>query len=190
MKDYLVVDIETVPLALDEYFEEDESDRKNYLNPIDSKVIAAGIRNNGSNEVYSGENESRILTEFWEEWSAIRRGDRDIKVVGFNISDFDMPILTSRSFQNDVTISEFLLKDIIDLQERLSAFKWRPRGTLQEYAEAIGTTPETGGGENVAYWYRDDELDNIIAHLEEDLEITDEVFQKARELNITKIDKW
>lgn len=190
MTKYLVIDVETVPLDLAVYFEEEEDTRTDHLNPIQSKIIAAGIRSGNRSEIFMGEDESHILTQFWEEWSAIRRGDRDIKIVGFNIAKFDMPMLTSRSFQNNVTVSPFLLKDLIDLRERISAFQWRPKGTLQDYAEAIGLTPNTGGGENVAFWYRDGDLDAIRAHLMEDLEVTDEVFRKAHELGITRIDKW
>lgn len=190
MANYFVVDIETVPVATGNYFEAPESERKEYLNPIDSRVIAAGIRSNGSNEIFMGEEEDEVLTEFWEEWSAVRQGDPNIKVVGFNICEFDMPILTSRSFQNEIPVTPFVIKDLIDLRERISAFKWRPKGTLQDYAEAVGIPLSTGGGENVPYWYRDGDLDMIKEHLEEDLEVTDELFQKAKQLNISKIDKW
>lgn len=190
MTEYLVVDVETVPLALGDYLEADEEERLDYLNPMDSKVIAAGLRANDTNKIFSGKDESELLTDFWDEWSAIRQGDRDINVVGFNIDEFDMPMLTSRSFQNDVIVSPFLMKELIDLRERICAFKWRPKGTLQDYAESVGLSPSTGGGENVAFWYQDDEFDKIVGHLEEDLEITDELYKRARELNITKIDKW
>lgn len=190
MVEYLVIDIETVPVELSKYFEQDESKRKEFLNPIDSRVIAAGIRSNGSNEIFIGDDEARVLADFWAEWSAVRRGNKDTKVVGFNIGDFDMPMLTSRSFQNDVPVTPFLKKELVDLRERISAFQWRPKGRLQDYAESVGIVPETGGGENVAYWYRDNEMGKIREHLEEDLEITDKVFQKARELNISKIDRW
>ena len=187
MAQYLVVDIETVPLDTDEYFDEDEEGRLEYLNPVDSKVIAVGIRSNGTNEVFIGEDESRGLEDFWAEWSAVKRGSKDVSVVGFNINEFDIPMLASRSFQNGVTISPFTLKEMVDLRERISAFQWRPKGTLHDFVETLGINPETGGGENVPIWYRNDQMDQIEEHLEEDLEITDELYQKAKELNITKM---
>lgn len=190
MAKYLVIDIETVPLDTDKYFDEDEEDRLDYLNPIDSKVIAAGIRSNGTNEVFIGEDETRVLEDFWDEWSAVKRGNKDVSVVGFNINEFDIPMLASRSFQNGVTISPFTLKELVDLRERISAFQWRPKGKLHDFVETLGISPETGGGENVAIWYRNDQMNHIKDHLIEDLEITDELYQKARDLNITKIEKW
>lgn len=190
MVEYLVIDVETVPLELNDYFEQDEEDRLDYLNPIDSRIIAAGIRSNDESMIFSGDNEKRILTEFWDEWSAVRRGDPDTKIVGFNISEFDMPMLTSRSFQNGVPVNAFTLKGLLDLRERISAFEWRPKGTLGDYAESVGLSPETDGGENVPYWYEENDMAKIEEHLEEDLEITDQLFQRARELNISKIDKW
>lgn len=190
MTDYVVIDVETVPLDLDAYFETDEADRTRYLNPIDSKIIAAGLRSDGTNEVFFGENEARILEDFWAAWEAITRGRKQFPVVGFNIADFDMPMLTGRSFQNGVAVRRFTLKDLIDLRERLSAFQWRPKGTLHDYVESIGIEPETGSGANVAGWYRDGKLATIESHLKEDLEITDELYQVANELNVTEIERW
>lgn len=190
MTEYFVIDIETVPLDPDRYFEADEKTRKRYLNPIDSKVIAAGLRREGTNEVFFGEHEARILEDFWAAWRATKDGHRGTSVVGFNIADFDMPMLTSRSFQTGVAIQPFTIKELIDLRKRLSAFQWRPKGTLHDYVETIGIEPETGGGEHVARWHRDGKLATIEAHLKEDLEITDALYRAAEELNITGIEKW
>jgi len=188
MSDYLVIDVETVPLDLDEYFEAPEDETDNFLNPVDSKIIAAGIRHDGEDHVFIGENEGDILEEFWLRWGRIRKGDK--KVVGFNINNFDMRMLVGRSLANEVGVMPFTKGDLVDLRERLSCFGWRPKGTLEDYAELTGVEVQETESSRIAHMADKGEIDKIKHHLKEDLRITDEVFQKSRDLNITKIEKW
>ena len=84
----------------------------------------------------------------------------------------------------------FTLKEPIDLRKRLTAFEWHPKGTLHDFVESIGITPETGSGANVVRWYRDGKLATIEAHPKEDLVSTDDRYRAATDLNITNIDRW
>lgn len=193
MIDYMVIDVETSPIDFKEYQQIDEDERINeFLNPIKSKIVAIGIRNKEKNQTFiSFDDEKKILEDFWEEWSAIRKGSNSVAVVGFNICDFDMYMLVARSFINNVIISPYKLKDtFVDIREKISSYKWRPRGKLKDYADILKLDSNGDDGNKVAEWTEKKDLVSIKTYLEKDLEITDKLFQRAENLNITKIDRW
>ncbi len=189
--DYFVIDIETAPLNQEAYEAATEDDRKkNFLNPIASKIVSIGMRYDDKNKVFlSFNDEKSILEDFWSEWSDVRRGSF-IPVVGFNICDFDLPMLVGRSFVNNVVISPFLLNDIIDLRQKLTAYNNYMRGKLKEYANLIGLEVIGEDGSQVANWVKNNMQIKVRQYLERDLEITDAVFKRAEDLNILKIKRW
>jgi uncharacterized protein YprB with RNaseH-like and TPR domain len=188
---YLVVDIETCPIELDKYLTLNEEERKKYLNPIDSKIIALGIRSNKENKIFLSENEKEILENFWIEWSTIRKGNPSIPVVGFNINNFDMPFIVARSFINNVVISPFTLKQIVDLRDKINAYKYgEARGKLKEYAKLLGIEILDVDGSDVAQLCKNKEYEKLGEYLCKDLEITDALYIRAVETNISKIDRW
>lgn len=190
MSKYFIVDVETVPLDMDAYFSADEEERLSFLNPFDSKLIAVGIRCDGENKIYKG-NEKDMLEEFWLDWGAIRQGNETVKAIGFNIKDFDMYMLTGRSFIKEVPIRPFKRREsIVDLQEKLSAYKWKAEGTLEKYANAAGVAPPTENGSKVAKWAKQGNMEAIIEHLKQDLVTTEKLFERARDLNITQVERW
>lgn len=189
MPEYFIVDIETVPIDMGAYFECEEENRKDFLNPFDSKIIAAGIRAGGENKIFE-DDEENLLEEFWLEWGTIKRGGESVKVVGFNVKEFDLQMLVRRSFRNEVTIRPFTLKEVVDLREKLSVYKWGAEGTLHDYAALGGFEPSTEDGSEVAQWAREGNMDAILDHLKDDLLLTGDLFERAKELNILKIDKW
>ena len=103
---YFVVDVETCPIDLDGYFllETDEEKIKK-LNPIDSKIIAIGIRNRGESKIFSGD-EKDILTKFWSEWKKLKYGSPSILLVGFNVTNFDIPFIVARLKFRDFIFSD------------------------------------------------------------------------------------
>lgn len=190
MREYIIIDVETCPVSLDSYFELDEEEKLKKLNPIDSKIVAAGIRHQGKNIVFQGENEKEILDEFWLTLSSIRKGNVSIPLVGFNIADFDMYMLVARSLINKVTIMPFKLKELVDLRQKIFAYKFHARGKMKEIAELAGfEIPETDGSK-VAEFVKNNQFDKIEKYLEADLEVTDNLFKLSSELNITQIDRW
>ena len=188
---YFVVDVETAPLDYKKYTETPEDKRAEFLNPIDSKIVAIGLRFEGKNTIFlSLDDEKKILEDFWAEWSSRRKGNNSFGIVGFNICDFDLPMLVGRSFVHNVTISPFVLKDIIDLRQKLSAYAYRPRGKLKEYASLIGLKVGEENGSMVAEWVAKGKANELGKYLESDLSITDELFKRADTLNILKINRW
>ena len=188
--DFIIIDIETAPLNFELYFSLVEEERLKMLNPIDSKIIAIGIRHNSENYIFSGNDEKKILEDFWSELSSMRKGDDSVKIVGFNIADFDMSFLTTRSFINGVAISPFKLKNLVDLREKISAYRHKPKGRLRDFAKILGITHMNGDGKDIAELARNGDMISIQKHLEGDLITTEELLKRANELNITKTERW
>lgn len=189
MAEYFIIDVETVPQDLGGYLDCTEDERRGFLNPFDSRVIAAGIRADGENRIFTGD-EKDILEEFWLEWSAVKQGDERVKVVGFNVKNFDLNMLVGRSFIRGATIRPFKLNEIVDLREKLSAYKWRGKGTLRDYVLSSGLEPSKENGSKVAQWAKEGDMESIKKHLKDDLVMTEKIFERAKDLNILQIEKW
>jgi predicted PolB exonuclease-like 3'-5' exonuclease len=186
---YFILDIETAPLKMDGYFELPEEEQKKLLNPIDSKVVAIGIRSNGVNKIIMDEDEKKMLQEFWWEWR--KNISPMLQVVGFNILHFDIPFLVTRSFVHNVQIVPFVLKSIVDLREKVNAYRHGPsRGTLKEFAEIMGLPTAGMDGSEIAKLYSEGYLDTIKQYLSNDLETTEGMYKRLRDTNILSIAKW
>src|SRR3989338_6550604 len=109
---YFVIDIETCPMDMQKHDSLPEEERKQLINPIDSKAVAIGIRRNGSDIIFSGQDEKKLLEDFWAEWRKAR--ETGAFIVGFNLLSFDIPFLVTRSFIHKVPIAPFNLQSVID----------------------------------------------------------------------------
>ncbi len=189
--EYIILDIETCPIKLEGYLELNETERKKLMNPIDSKVIAIGLRYNSKNIAIQNENEKIMLEEFWKELKNFIGKDLNKKIVGFNIKDFDLPFLVTRSFINNVKIFSFKIKEIIDLREKVSAFRYGfTRGKLKEFGEAMGIELHEMDGSMIAEECIKGNIEKIKEYLNKDLEITDKMLKRIIETNIIEIERW
>ncbi len=189
--DYFIVDVETCPIEMEGYFELSEAEKNKLMNPIDSKIVAIGIRHDDRNQIFMDESEKKILDDFWLAWKTIKKGDPSVKVVGFNILDYDLPFITTRSFINDVVISPFTIKLVIDLRQKLSAYRsGRVRGTLKELSELIGGEKAEEDGSMVAKWCSENNMDKLKEYLSKDLEKTDALYKRALKTNVLLIERW
>jgi len=190
MQSYVVIDIETCPNNLDAYFSLEEQQQKELINPIDSKIVAIGLRHNGKNNTYQGE-EKQILEDFWRDLKEIMQKSPLTQLVGFSIIHFDMPFITARSFIHGVEIHPFLIKSIIDLREKINAYRYgKTRGKLKEYAELLGLTVLGVDGGDIAQLCKDNDHGTINKYLKNDLEITDSLYQRAVQTKIVDIKRW
>ena len=188
---YVILDIETVPIELNSYYLLSEDERLKKVNPIDSKIIAIGLRYKNKNNIFMSKNEKDILINFWNELKEIKKKTYNIKIVGFNIINFDMPFITTRSFINNTPIIPFTLKNIVDLKNKISAYRYGPtRGKLKEFAKLMDIEILDTDGSNIADLCINDKFDTIKTYLEKDLEITDKVYLRAKNLRILEINKW
>ena len=189
-EDYFVVDIETCPSSFEGYDELDEEERTKLINPIDSKIVAIGVRRKNENKTFMGD-EIEILKQFWEEWRRIKLENPNNVVVGFGINNFDLPFIVSRSFIHKVKIESFVLKLIIDLREKINVYRYgKTRGKLSDYGKLLKLNVLDIDGGDVAKLCRENNFEKLKEYLVNDLEITDEMFKRARELNILNINRW
>ena len=186
---YLILDIETCPINMGQYETLDEEERKKLLNPIDSRIIAIGVRHNHEDTILLDENEKALLELFWKRWNELRKVGTQI--VGFNISVFDLPFLVVRSFVNNVKIVPFTLKYIVDLREKMHAYRpGHSRGTLKEFANLMGM-PDIGmDGSHMAALCKAKEYSKIKHYLTNDLLITDNMYKRMKDLSILDVQKW
>jgi hypothetical protein len=130
-----------------------------------------------------------MLHDFWTEWESISKG-RDMQVVGFNITNFDLPFIVARSFIHDVPISPFLLKNVIDLRDKINAYRYGPtRGKLREYAATVGVT-DIPPDEDTIIWCMKPDIEKLRNSLVRDLQLIDMLCDKARRTRIIDIKKW
>jgi DNA polymerase elongation subunit (family B) len=192
MENYFVIDIETAPLLpFEEYERLEEEKQQKLMNPIDSKIIAAGIRYNKEDYVFFGEDEREILKNFWNQWRSIVQGQRTVKIVGFNILNFDIPFLVTKSCIHNVPLSPFVLKDVVDLREKVHAYRYgKNRGTLKEFASALGITLLDVDGSDVARLYHQKDFETITTYLKKDLEITEALLHRMHETGVIHISRY
>src|SRR3989338_9210828 len=184
-----ILDIETVPVKLEGYFALPEEEQKKLLNPIDSKVVAIGIRTGNGTTILMGEDERKMLQDFWWEWRKVQ--SPVLQVIGFNIANFDIPFLVTRSFIHNVPIVPFTLKSIIDLREKVNAYRHGPsRGTLKEFAGVMGIETDGTDGSDIARLWSEGNRDKIKEYLTTDLEITEQMYKRMRDTNILNINRW
>ena len=188
---YIILDIDTCPISLENYFEKDEEEKLKLLNPIDSRIVAIGLRFENVNYIFQSEDEKEILSKFWEKWKEIKLGSALIPEVGFNITSFDMPFIVTRSFIQNIRIESFSLKEIIDLRDKINAYKYgKTRGKLKEFAEIIGQEIlEVNGSDVSRLCYEKDYL-TLNKYLEKDLEITDALYKRAVETNVINVNRY
>ena len=137
------------------------------------------------------EKEKEILSEFWNEWDKIKKENPSSIIVGFNIINFDLPFITSRSFIHNIKIIPFILKLVIDLREKINAYRYgKTRGKLSDYGKLIGLDVLEMDGSKIAELCIEKNWDKLKEYLTKDLEITEELFKRAKETNILNISRW
>lgn len=189
--DYLVLDIETCPVELDGYAELSEEQRKKLINPIDSRIVAIGVRYNSKTIVFQSTDEKAMLSEFWSELREIRKKKPATRIVGFNVKDFDLPVLVTRSFITETEIHPFKLNEVIDLREKLAAYKFgHTRGKLKEYGKFLGIELHEMDGSDVAQACIEKKFEKIKEYLGKDLEITDAMMKRLVKTRIVEIERW
>jgi uncharacterized protein YprB with RNaseH-like and TPR domain len=190
---YLYVDIETCPIFLEGYSEKKEEDKQKLINPIDSKIIAIGLKEpNKDAVVLIGEDEKQILTDFWAYFANFKKENHVFRMVGFNIKSFDISFIVTRSFINKTKIQYFSLKEILDLRDHITCFRYgKSRGTLKDFGEAIGVSLiDDIDGSMVAELCSKKDYSSIKRYLLKDMELTEEVHKVTIDLDIDKIRQY
>ncbi|MCX8167258.1 MAG: hypothetical protein N3E37_05415, partial [Candidatus Micrarchaeota archaeon] len=148
-----------------------------------SKVIAIGIMKDEKYNIYLEQNytEKEMLELFWSELDhSLKESHNTFYVVGFNILQFDLPFLITRSFIHNVKVCANLNQKIIcDIKDRLSyTRKGYVRGKLKEFASLLGMSILPYDGRVINKLYVNQDWDSIRDYLKKDLEITNELFKR------------
>jgi len=189
----MYVDIETCPIQLDGYEDKEDEEKQKLINPIDSRVVAIGVKRADAEPIIlMNYSEKQMLEEFWKIFGEFKKASSGNTIVGFNIKSFDIPFLVTRSFINKVKIYPFYIKEIIDLREYLTGFRFgKSRGTLKEFGEAIGVELiEDTDGSKIAFLCKSEDFEKIKEYLLKDLELTEKVHKMMITLDIDKIRQW
>lgn len=189
---YFIVDIETAPLLpFDDYQRLDKENKQKLMNPHDSKIIAVGLRFHGSDHIFSGDDEKKILENFWHHLQDLLQNKQFSYLVGFNITDFDFPFLITRSCIHNVAIVPFSLKQVIDLRDKINAYRYgKNRGTLKEFALHLGVQPSSFSGDDVAQLFAQRDFSSLETYLRKDLEITDALLRRVKDTGIIHLSRF
>jgi len=191
MENYFIIDIETCPINLEGYVSLNDEEKIRLLNPIDSRIVALGIRYKNNNTVFIGNDEKEILERFWNEWKKIKQENQSNLAAGFNIIKFDIPFIVTRSFINNVEIVPFMIKSLVDLKEKINAHRYgKSRGKLSDYGKFLGLDVPSIDGSHVASLWSEGKIGEVREHLNNDLEITEQLLIRAKETKIIHISKW
>lgn len=195
---YLYLDIETCPIDQELYgsLPDDES-RLKLLNPIDSKVVAVGLKFSDSKDtiILQEDDEKKLLKEMWRTIEKLRGNGTALRIVGFNILDFDMPFIIARCFINKVSVLPISGNEIIDLRDQVSFFRaGRTRGRLKDFGKAMGIVLDENEGSDIArLCFQEDKQDGkkqIDKYLRKDIELTEAMHKQVMELGIDKLRRY
>jgi len=157
------------------------------LNPISDRIIAIGVLNVEQDipAILYGENEKQILTQFW---NAVKNSD---ELLTFNGDGFDIPFIIVRSLINNVKICENFNKiKITDIRKVVNSFfisyNKFSKGTLRNWAEILGITPETHNGGEMSELYLKKNWSEIKKHNEEDLFILKQLYIRCINCGVLK----
>ena len=97
----------------------------------------------------------------------------------------------TRSFVHNVPIVPFTLKSIVDLREKVNAYRHGPsRGTLKEFAGILGIEMDGTDGSDIARLHAEGNHQKIKEYLTTDLDITEQMYKRMRDTNILNISRW
>jgi len=182
METTVIFDIESVPIDTEKYETLTALEQKKTINPIDQKIVGIGTITPMGLWTEVGHDEYELLFEFWQHLPQI------FKLCGFNIKQFDLPMLVARSFANNIPVKHFNVHETIDLREYLNCHRWGyTRGKLKEYGDMVGI-PDVGDDGSMIYdLYKEGKYSEITTYLEKDLQITKAVYERCNQLGIMSL---
>lgn len=177
MQDYLVIDIETVPDRVAEYQKAfPNSKKKPGFHAIISQVVAIGLSDNGQFSVLARDEfktEKELLQWFADR---VMSCHQNATIVGFNIKNFDLPVLQTRFAANRIHFKPH--HAYFDIYQAIVG-KWQTdvsACSLSELAWCMyGEAKHSSGADVASMWARGDIL-SIRQHCIEDVELTDKIY--------------
>jgi hypothetical protein len=160
------------PLKIAEYIREEHEAMldKAALSPLTGRVLALALlkpamQAGDSLEIVSCEDESCILSRFWE-LCELAANNSKFRLCGFNIHEFDIPFLVKRSWALGVRVPHQLTGDgwsryhftwwLIDLRKIWGISDYRPEGSLNDICIHLGIGEKKGSGKDFAKLWASD----------------------------------
>ncbi len=186
----IIFDIETAPLQPKKHIkltDNGETVDIGALSPITGKIIAIGIRHDTESFIFTGD-EKQLLTKFWQKIKSIADNHKGyIKLIGFNVKQFDMHFLIVRSLTHTIPLFPLTRRQIIDLRDYLTFFHtYMKKGTLNDYAKLIGVDGKYNNIQNsdIPMFYEKGDIKSIIKYLEQDLIMTQELYNRCQKIGL------
>lgn len=180
MNSTIIFDIETIPDRLTEYNQDfPKSKKKAGIHAIISRVVAVGYGLGDYQKVIMGE-EEEILKEFAD----LLNDQRTATLVGFNIKNFDIPLLQLRAARYGIKLylPDRRSQRICDLFDILGG-KWQTdvsACSLSELHWFLYGAGKQSNGSDIAKMWEGGDLESIRAHCAEDIEVTGRIYNDFR----------
>lgn len=184
---YMVFDIETVPdVRYEEYTRMfPKSKKRPGLHAFLSRVVAIGVATANEKTCVVADGDFVSERDLIEWFNRKCTSCPDARLVGYNIKNFDIPFLRTRSAKLGVAcrLPQRNSIRIVDLYDLMGG-KWQTdvsSGSLSELAWYLyGQKKETGDGGQVATWFANGEFDKIRNHCQEDVRLCERIFREFK----------
>jgi len=137
--------------------------KKAALSPMTGKVIAIGIQIEGSMSLLFEDDfpdgEKEILEIFWKK-NAVCDTQEGFQLIGFNIKEFDLPFLITRSWKHGLCVPilrtgrYFDSQKVIDLRDEWTHYERNGAGTLSQVCKFFGLPSKEESGKDFHTWER------------------------------------
>lgn len=150
------------------------------LNALTGRVLAIGMIRDGEFSVIADKPEQEMLEQFWK-LTYDNRGQLD-RLVGFNITKFDLPFLVRRSWKYGVRLPlglryrRYWGEEVIDLREIWEFGDRYALGSLDAVARHLGMEGKIGDGKHFAALWESDRA-AALAYLERDCRIVEKMYK-------------
>ena len=156
------------------------------LEALESRILCVSIQIGDATRTLSGEDEKETLKNFWAIIDTFKRYDQ---LVGYGIDSFDIPFLIKRSIICNVPISKkYKGLKIVDLRKSVNSFfvsyNKFDKGKLSDWANVLGIPVKTDDGGHMPQFYADKNWKAIEEHCEEDVAITNKLYERLKEVNV------
>ena len=197
MIDYMVVDIETVPIVFDNRKVVDYLIRRRFtpgLHPAFSKIVAIGTKTPDAPPIiFVDTDEKQLLDRFW----AHLRDKEPRRIVTYNGYRFDIPFIMIRSYINGIQPQLDIDRNRWNmLNEESNHFDclWALAGMNDEFANIslevaclifgieVPSDYDILTGKDVERAYKRNDIEGIKRHCEYDIMLTEQLYLKLKDI--------
>lgn len=154
------------------------------LDPLEegARVVSIGVKCGNYNKVLLDVDERELLSKFWD----LPFFKSNFRLVGFNIIQFDLPYILTRSFKYGLKVPDFRGK-VIDLRFKLSCGLKFKKGKLEDYSSLFmgEEGKKTNNGCNVAELWANQEYHKLQEYCKHDVYLTDKIHSRLKFMGLT-----